>query len=398
MESRFFNYRPVTRAAHYVDRHPLFSGGESMYPSKKIALWLREVLKLRRAGRLLKRLTFTLQTLNDISSHSPLTAQFRCSLATLSCCIVAMSSRSESSCSSRSISPDETRRYFRTQRFPARPPTPSVFQLPDDDDPLLRRDPHRHTEYFEGLVEADLSYLYNSLCIDTKYLRTAHPSDQDPPESIIDSDTDGGAVELPTPSEDAREEHAVITENEFPCSWNRTFGGDCDVTFENKQQHDRHVLSHIPDARGVLWTTYKCRFCLEKRAEVLQKAAESGRIDKRDVGLFARKDPCDRHLRTIHSAENVDNEVAYIIEDATPWWWPSALSYTSTYNKPAENLEPRPDGENRTWREYLDDILDERPFARDKPLEPIEGLKMDIGLTDGGETASRPAKRRRSSK
>ncbi|OCB85504.1 hypothetical protein A7U60_g7514 [Sanghuangporus baumii] len=245
------------------------------------------------------------KTLNVISSHSPLTAQ------------------SESSCSSRSISPDETRRYFRTQRFPARPPTPSVFQLPDDDDPLLRRDPHR---------------------------------------------------------------------------WNRTFGGDCDVTFENKQQHDRHVLSHIPDARGVLWTTYKCRFCLEKRAEVLQKAAESGRIDKRDVGLFARKDPCDRHLRTIHSAENVDNEVAYIIEDATPWWWPSALSYTSTYNKPAENLEPRPDGENRTWREYLDDILDERPFARDKPLEPIEGLKMDIGLTDGGETTSRPANRRRSSK
>ncbi|KAL5512996.1 hypothetical protein ACEPAH_3394 [Sanghuangporus vaninii] len=336
-----------------------------------------------------------------------------------------MSSMSESSCCSRSISPDETRRYSRTQRFPARPPTRSVSQLPDDDDPLseagstsvLVTNPFSfsssmyppslgyamvtsHTECFEGLVEADLSYLYSALCIDTKYLTTAHPSDQDPSESIVDSDTDGGAVRLPALSEDTREEHAegVITENEFPCSWSRTFGGDCDVTFENKQQHDRHVLSHIPDARGVLWTIYKCRFCLEKRAEVLQKAAESGRIDKRDVGLFARKDPCDRHVRTIHSTENVDNEAAYIIEDATPWWWPSALFYTSSYNKPAENLEPRPDGENRTWREYLDDILDEHPFARDKPLEPIEGLKNDFGLTDGGDTVSRPAKRRRSSK
>ncbi|KAL5492206.1 hypothetical protein ACEPAI_3653 [Sanghuangporus weigelae] len=349
-------------------------------------------------------------SLNVISSHSPLTVQFL-ALSLLSC-------------SSRSISPDETRRHFRAQRFPARPPTPSVFQLPDDDDPLseagftsvLVTNPFSyssslyppslgyamvtsHTEYFEGLVEADLSYLYNALCIDTKYLTTAHPSDQDPPESIMESDTDGEVVELPTPSEDAREEHSkeVIADNGFPCRWKRTFGGNCDVTFDNKQQHDRHVLCHIPDARGILWTTYKCRLCLENRAEVFQKAAVSGRIDKRDVGLFARKDPCTRHLRTLHSGENIDNEAAYIIEDATPWWWPSALFYTSTYNKPAD-LEPRPDGEDRTWREYLDDILDEHPFARDKPLEPSEGLKKDIGLTDGGETVSRPAKRRRSSK
>ncbi|KAL5531466.1 hypothetical protein ACEPAG_4343 [Sanghuangporus baumii] len=336
-----------------------------------------------------------------------------------------MSSRSEFSCSSRSISPDETKRYSRTQRFPERRPTPSVSQLTDDDDPLsetrstsvLVTNPFSfssslyppslgyamassHTEYFEGLVEADLSYLYNALCIETKYLTTAHPSDQDMLESITDSNTDSDGVELPTPSQDAREEHSeeCTADDGFPCRWNRTFGGNCDVTFDNKQQHDRHVLCHIPDARGILWTTYKCRLCLENRAEVLQKAAVSGRIDKRDVGLFARKDPCTRHLRTIHSDENVDNEAAYIIEDATPWWWPSALFYTPTYNKPVKNLEPRPDGENRTWREYLDDILDEHPFARDRPLEPIEGFKKDIEITDGGETASRPAKRRRSSK
>ncbi|KAL5537111.1 hypothetical protein ACEPAF_934 [Sanghuangporus sanghuang] len=166
----------------------------------------------------------------------------------------------------------------------------------------------------------------------------------------------------------------------YICRWGIVVGGGCAETFTTAQSHDRHVTSHVPDVGGDVFKTFLCRFCL--------RDSES----KPGSGRFNRQDPCKRHIVTMHLSKGGKHSWrGYMLVRKRPWWWPSPLFLTGSFNLGEEKLKKRPSGETRSWVAYLTDVVR-------RTGDTLADEQRDIASVDDNEDDSEPGPSRRRSK
>ncbi|EJD07332.1 uncharacterized protein FOMMEDRAFT_143784 [Fomitiporia mediterranea MF3/22] len=190
----------------------------------------------------------------------------------------------------------------------------------------------------------------------------------------------------------------------FACNWHLLVGGTCDNSFADKQAHDRHILTHLPTEDGKLFTGFKCKLCMtERKTSAMTSSNRINPLRRSKKGVFVRDDPLLRHIRSVHKEKLKDHDISeYMIDIKRPWWWPKPLFHTNQYKYGAL---PRPEDEGRSWKEYIDDVIDRHPTVANQPFSVTwmdlikEELGMEVTFTDDTseeEGTSRPNKRRRS--
>ncbi|KAL5531462.1 hypothetical protein ACEPAG_4339 [Sanghuangporus baumii] len=176
------------------------------------------------------------------------------------------------------------------------------------------------------------------------------------------------------------EDTPLKTQNgRFICRWGIVVGGGCADTFVTAQSHDRHVASHVPDAGGDVLRTFLCRFCLHN------PGTKSG------AGRFSRRDPCKRHIVSHLAKVEQHSWRSHMLIRKRPWWWPSPLFVTGSFNVERDEIEKRPKGETRSWLEYLYEVVQ-------RAGDTLEENQRKVAPVDSRDDDSEPGPSRRRSK
>ncbi|KAL5512992.1 hypothetical protein ACEPAH_3390 [Sanghuangporus vaninii] len=83
-------------------------------------------------------------------------------------------------------------------------------------------------------------------------------------------------------------------------------------------------------------------------------------IRKRNLALddLTAQTPLKRHIVAKHLAKDQKQSWSqHMVVRKRPWWWPSPLFVTGSFNLREGKLQKRPNGETRSWLEYIGDVV-----------------------------------------